>query len=93
MARRRVLRYAWAILAEECAELAQVCAKELRFNDISHKKLIEEAGDVLAALDYARRREVIDNAMLRAIHLRRDTKLARLLDPNARDRKGRRLAP
>lgn len=53
-------------------------------------KLVEELGDVMAAVDYLVARGVIDGD---AVSARRNDKLLRLLDPACRDNLGRRLAP
>jgi NTP pyrophosphatase (non-canonical NTP hydrolase) len=53
-------------------------------------KLVEELGDLLAAVEYLSRRGVVDGS---AIYLRYSTKLGKLLDLQSRDNLGRRLAP
>ncbi len=91
--------YALGLLAEECGEVVQVVGKCFRFGldtprgrtgptarDLLHLEL----GDVLAAIDYAAARGVVDKA---AIRKQRMAKRARLLDPKSRDARGRRLAP
>lgn len=53
-------------------------------------KLVEECGDLIAAIDYLAGRGVLDP---REIEQRRKYKLGKLLDPNSKDNLGRRLAP
>jgi NTP pyrophosphatase (non-canonical NTP hydrolase) len=53
-------------------------------------KLVEELGDLLAAVEYLSRRGVVDGF---EVGRRYSVKLHRLLDPESRDNLGRRLAP
>ncbi len=53
-------------------------------------KLVEELGDLLAAIEYLSRRGVVDGD---AVYLRYSAKLEKLLDPESRDNLGRQLAP
>lgn len=53
-------------------------------------KLVEEAGDLIAAIDYICHRGILD---IDAVYQRRSYKLRKLLDPNSKDNLGRRLAP
>lgn len=53
-------------------------------------KLIEECGDLIAAIHYLACRGVIDSG---ALDNRMIIKLKKLLDPNSKDNLGRRLAP
>lgn len=53
-------------------------------------KLVEECGDVIAAIDYLGGKGILDP---RAIEQRRKYKLGKLLDPESKDNLGRRLAP
>lgn len=53
-------------------------------------KLVEETGDLIAAVDYLCHRGILD---IDAVYARRASKLRKLLDPDAKDNLGRRLAP
>lgn len=53
-------------------------------------KLVEETGDLIAAVDYLCQRGILD---IDAVYKRRAHKLRKLLDPNSRDNLGKRLAP
>lgn len=102
---RDPLNYAWNLIGEECAETASIAFRGNRFGretpsfrtvtggvapstPLSHLHL--ELGDVLAAIRYGVKRGLIDNGLL-LFHAQ--AKIARLLDPNAVDNLGRRLAP
>jgi hypothetical protein len=53
-------------------------------------KLVEESGDLIAAVDYLCHRGILD---IDAVYKRRATKLRKLLFPESLDNLGRRLAP
>jgi hypothetical protein len=53
-------------------------------------KLVEESGDLLAAIEYLCHRDILD---MDAVYKRRGAKLRKLLDPDSLDNLGRRLAP
>lgn len=53
-------------------------------------RLIEECGDLIAAIEYLARRGVIDSDALARCSGR---KLDKILNPNSKDNLGRRLAP
>jgi NTP pyrophosphatase (non-canonical NTP hydrolase) len=53
-------------------------------------KLVEETGDLIAAIDYLCHRGILD---IDAVYKRRSHKLKKLLDPDSKDNLGRRLAP
>lgn len=90
--------YAVALIAEEAAETTQMVGKWLRFGPdharrdglTARKGLSIEAGDLLAALDYAIAAGVLDPL---AMAEQRAKKFARLTDPASVDDEGRRLAP
>src|SRR5262245_60648670 len=94
-------RYALGLLSEECGEVVQQAGKALRFgldtepaadwvNSTPRRRIELEAGDVLAAIEYATARGVLDPLKIDA---QRAVKLATLMDAGSKDRRGRRLAP
>lgn len=110
---KRHVTYGLGLLAEEGAELSEICAmiiyqctritkaagKAFRFGldtpsksrgGTARELLHEEAGDVLAAIDYAVERGILDPDILEK---RRKYKRKRLLNPRSKDGLGRRLAP
>lgn len=94
----KVEQYALGLLAEEPSELIQMVGKWLRFgpdharNDglTARRGLSLEAGDTLAAMDWAIAAGVLD---VEVMMQQCSKKLARLCDPDAVDDEGRRLAP
>lgn len=89
--------YALGLLVEECGEVAQCVGKAIRFglgspqaNATTRAALALEIGDLLAAVEYALKRNLVDAD---TVYLQRSRKLLRLLDPESRDNLGRRLAP
>lgn len=90
--------YALGLLGEEMGEAAQAIGKWLRFGPDHVNRLrvtprvtlTIELGDVMAAIEYAILAGLIDRADVgQAAH----GKLQRLLDANAQDDQGQRLAP
>lgn len=95
--------YAVGLLGEEGCEIGVLAGKATRFGiDARGPKgppyhasnvrelMPMECGDILAAIDYAVAAGLLDRADVEAY---RKTKLAKLLDPEARTDDGRRLAP
>lgn len=92
--------YALGLIAEECGEAIQLVGKALRFGlDTAEargsmvtprSKLHHEAADVLAAVDYAIVRGILNGELVEQY---RSEKLRKLLDPTSTDNLGRRLAP
>lgn len=97
--------YALGLIAEEAGEVLQLVGKALRFGldtpgvkdgngtvlpDTPRSRLPAELGDLLAAIEFAIRHGMVDGGEVSAAYLR---KLAKLLDPDARDNLGRPLAP
>lgn len=97
--------YVLGLLAEEAGEVLQWVGKSLRFGyDTPGRKdasgavtgetprdlLPGEIGDILAAIDFAVAHGLLDRS---AIEAARTAKLAKLLNPAARDNLGRQLAP
>ena len=93
--------YVLGLLTEECGEVSQVVGKCIRFgidtpsgpqlNAPSGRDTLHvECGDILAAIEYAIERGVLDREKL---NNRKEEKLSRLLNPEALDNLGRRLAP
>lgn len=104
---RKIERYVLGLFTEECGEVQQCVGKALRFGidtpgvkdnltgevkmDMTPRtELAKELGDIMAAIDYAVQRGVIDEV---AMTKQRHKKLNKLVDPNAKDNLGRRLAP
>lgn len=100
-------QYALGLLVEEPGEVLQLVGKALRFGldtpgvkdaltgevDMSltpRTALAKELGDVLAVIEYTLRRGVVDRD---AVNKQQFRKLGKLLDPEALDNLGRRLAP
>jgi NTP pyrophosphatase (non-canonical NTP hydrolase) len=101
------LEYFLSLLTEEMGEVSQGIGKAGRFGidtpgvkdplsgeirmDLTPRKYIaKELGDVLAATMYGVERGVIS---LDEVEEAAEAKLAKLLDPEAKDNMGRRLAP
>lgn len=95
--------YALALLGEEGCEIGVLAGKATRFGidakgpprapyyGQSAKELATmEAGDLLAAIDYAAKAGLIDMV---EVQERKEEKLASLLDPASTDSRGERLAP
>jgi hypothetical protein len=83
----------------ECGKVVQLCGKAFRFGldtpsksrgGTARELLHEECGDILAAIDYAVERGILDPDKLEK---RRTHKRKRLLNPKSKDGLGRRLAP
>jgi len=95
-------KYALALISEEASEVAKEASKSIRFglnspsnsDDISaKKKLLNEIGDFLAAIQYALKRNIITDEDIEYINKVETEKLNKLLDPESKDNLGRRLAP
>lgn len=95
--------YALGLLAEETSEVGVMIGKAARFGIdtpgpdaapyfgmTAREALNLEAGDVMAAIDYACTCGLLDAV---AVTQQAGRKLAKLLDPESRDNLGRRLAP
>lgn len=99
--------YALGLFTEECGEVQQLVGKALRFgldtpgvkdplsgevltDKTPRAMLAKELGDVMAAIDYAITRGVIDGPDLARARL---AKFRKLINANAKDNLGRRLAP
>jgi hypothetical protein len=98
--------YALALLAGEMGEALDPIGNALRFGldspqwphgtipasvPNSPRALLNlELGDVLAAIEYAIQRDLVERDL---VYHQRDVKLMKLLDPDSRDNLGRRLAP
>lgn len=93
-----VLPYVLGLLTEEMGEANQIIGKAQRFGfqtpgrgNLTPKDTLPiELGDVLAAIEYAVQRGVVDRE---ALLMARDRKLALLVSSESRDNLGRRLAP
>lgn len=94
-------RYAKGLLVGEMGEALAVLGNGDRFgldtpsgydaaNPHERSRLVEELGDVLAAIEWGARAGIYDGL---AVEQRKVRKLAKLMDPNERDNLGRRLAP
>lgn len=99
-------RYALGLLVEEMGESLQLVGKALRFGldtpgvrrldgtidmaETPRTMLPRELGDVEAASEFASTGGIFDRMVVVA---NRQRKIAKLLDPEARDNLGRRLAP
>jgi hypothetical protein len=98
-------QYVVGVLTEEAAEVQELIGKALRFgldstgkrrvgarvqNDVTRNALAIEVGDLLAAIDFALMHSLISSDTAGQA---RAAKLSKLLDPNATDDMGRRLAP
>lgn len=96
-------KYALGLLNEECGEAVQMIGKAMRFgidtpgpeaepyNGASARANLEkEAGDILAALKYARLSGLLNRDTVQRFA---DAKFAKLTDPQSRDAHGNRLAP
>lgn len=92
------IKYGRALLAEESSEIIKMAMKAERFGPhharrdglTAQRGLEMEIGDVLAAIDYLAAAGGIDMENVFEQHL---TKIRRLLDDDATDDEGRRLAP
>jgi hypothetical protein len=91
-------RYALGLLVEEMGESLCHIGRALRFgidtqgqDGVTERDgLARELGDVWAAIEYAMLAKIGNRVTM---PLRADRKLAKLLDPEAKDNLGRRLAP
>lgn len=94
-------RYAKGLVIGEMGEALAVLGNGERFgldtpsghaatNPSERSRLVEELGDVLAAIEWATRAGLVDRA---ALEERKTRKLAKLTDPTMRDNLGRPLAP
>lgn len=95
-------RYALALLTEECGEVLQEIGKAGRFGIDTpfnpegafgvtpRRSLAKEVGDLLAAIYYADMRGVLN---LDEIYEYKNRKLDKLMNPNSKDERRRRLAP
>ncbi|MDR6953850.1 NTP pyrophosphatase (non-canonical NTP hydrolase) [Ancylobacter sp. 3268] len=98
-------RYCLGLLAEEAGEIVQLVGKAMRFGtdtpgrlnaagevsgETPRTLLPAELGDMLAAVSFAIRHGIVQSEAIETAQVR---KLAKLLDPDAKDNLGRPLAP
>lgn len=95
--------YCLALIAEECGEAVQLIGKALRFGidtpgklgapfngQTARTNLAIELGDIRAAITFAAAHGLVDEAAVRTAEY---AKIAKLMNPEARDNLGRQLAP